>query len=251
MWWPSMRSGPEGEAHRSGPDLRGGGQPWETVVERSRNGKKRMAAYSLAGRFGAGPPGAGSVGSPAAGGGVTRRSRAAVVQAAGAMAIPAGTLVIPAGAMVIPPRGCRGALRTLRTPISLEFGRGPATHRDSRQMRRLLAVLRGIPAVSSPRTAAPPSHGQYGGAMVNSAEPWSIRRNRGQSAGPWSIRRLRSGRLLYRAQVRWRPPSTGIVTPVTKPASSESRKRARSATSSGVPMRPMGWVVRLCSTKAA
>ena len=56
---------------------------------------------------------------------------------------------------------------------------------------------------------------------------------------------------LYRAQVRWRPPSTGIVTPVQKPASSDSRKRARSATSSGLPIRPMGWVVLLCSTKAA
>ena len=55
----------------------------------------------------------------------------------------------------------------------------------------------------------------------------------------------------YRAQVRCRPPSTGIVTPVQKPASSDSRKSARSATSSGLPIRPMGWVVLLCSTKAA
>lgn len=55
----------------------------------------------------------------------------------------------------------------------------------------------------------------------------------------------------HRAQVLCRPPSTKTQLPVIMPARSEARKRIMSATSSGSPMRPMGWVVRLRSTKAA
>ena len=41
------------------------------------------------------------------------------------------------------------------------------------------------------------------------------------------------------------PPSTGMIAPVMKHASSESRKAMLVATSSGRPSRPIGWDARM------
>jgi len=57
--------------------------------------------------------------------------------------------------------------------------------------------------------------------------------------------------LPYRAQVRCRPPSIGIVSPVIQLARSDARNRIVSATSSGRPGRPSGCVVFARSRNAA
>ena len=55
----------------------------------------------------------------------------------------------------------------------------------------------------------------------------------------------------HRAQVRCLPPSMGRVAPVIQPVASERSQTMASATSSGWPTRPMGWVCWLRSRKAA
>jgi hypothetical protein len=55
----------------------------------------------------------------------------------------------------------------------------------------------------------------------------------------------------HRSEVRWRPPSIKIVSPVIHPARPLNRKVTRLATSTGVPTRPSGCVCWPRSKKAA
>src|SRR6185369_16813977 len=59
--------------------------------------------------------------------------------------------------------------------------------------------------------------------------------------------RMPCNALLNRYEPAVRPPSTGRVTPVIQEASSEQRKRAALATSSGRPTRPSGYQGRMWS----
>ncbi len=52
---------------------------------------------------------------------------------------------------------------------------------------------------------------------------------------------------VYRAQVRFRPPSTAMISPVIQLERGPARNRMASATSSACPTRPKGCVVLLCS----
>lgn len=98
-----------------------------------------------------------------------------------------------------------------------------------------------------------------GGAFVDDSV-WPLARELGVEVlqDQWSASRTHApprpssslGKSSHRKQVCERPPSTGSVTPVIQAALGEARKAIASATSSGWPILPKGWVDAECWRKA-